>query len=44
MFCGKKKETHMYSFRPIINWDNKKIYNITIQDILNDGDKNRKER
>ena len=23
-FLGMKQETHMYSFRPIINWDNKK--------------------
>ena len=43
-FYGMKKETHMYSFRPIIIWDNKKMIIIPIQVILYDGDKNKKER
>ena len=44
LFLCHEKETHIYSFRPIINWDNKKMIIITIQVILYDGDKYSKER
>ena len=39
-FCGMKKETHMYSFKPII--EIMKMIIITIQVILYDGYNNRK--
>ena len=39
-FCGMKKETHMYSFRPIIEII--KMIMITIQVIFYDGYNNRK--
>ena len=39
-FCGMKKETHMYLFKPIIEII--KMIIITIQVILYDGYKNRK--
>ena len=34
-FCGMKKETHMYTFRPIINWDDKNDNNNDTSNILN---------